>query len=184
MAIGRWLDKASIVQSSSQLRLEEQEITGSLCAVAQVKQVKSLLTIVPIWTTFFVCGLVEATGRTFFIEQANNLDNNIGTLFVVPVSPFITLKSLVSLIASFFLQLLIPKWLKRAKRQHIILARIGLGMVFSIFSCIAAWQVEVHRLNLIKKETMSIFRSAPFLCLHCWDLRVDLLKDLFLQPCS
>ncbi|XP_022743974.1 protein NRT1/ PTR FAMILY 5.6-like [Durio zibethinus] len=157
----RWLDKASIVESSSQLILEEQEITGRLCTVAQVKQVKSLLTIVPVWTTFVICGLVEATGRTFFIQQANNLDENIGSLFIVPVSLFITLKSLVSFIASFLLQLLIPKWLGKAKRQPFILVRIGFGMVFSIFSCIAAWQVEVHRLNLIKKETMSFFWLAP-----------------------
>ncbi|XP_017976362.1 PREDICTED: protein NRT1/ PTR FAMILY 5.7 [Theobroma cacao] len=167
----RWLDKASIVESSScQLKLEEQEITGRLCSAVQVKQVKCLLTLVPIWTTFAVYGLVEATGRTFFVAQANDMDDNIGSLSVVCL--FLTLKSFVSFLVSFLLQLLIPKWLSGAKRQCIILVRIGLGMVFSIFSCIAAWQVEVHRMNLIKEEkfsdqytrltiTITIFWLAP-----------------------
>ncbi|XVE97046.1 hypothetical protein REPUB_Repub02eG0276800 [Reevesia pubescens] len=149
----RWLDMASI--------MEEQEIAGRLCTITQVKQVKCILIIVPIWTTFDVCGMLEATRRTFFIEQANNLDDNIGSHFIVPVPLFITLKSLVRFVVSFLLQLLIPKSLSRSNRHRLILVRIGLGMVFSIFSCIAAWQVEVHRLNLIKKETMSIFWLAP-----------------------
>lgn len=176
VAIGRWLDKACIV---------EEEITGRLCTVAQVKQVKWLLRIGPIWTIFVVVyGLVEATGRTFFIEQANNLDDNIGNLFIVPVTLLITLKSLVRFVVSFLLQYLItPKRLiNRAERQRFILVRIGLGMFFSTLSCTAAWQVEFHRLNSInKKQTlMSIIWSAPqFILLGLMaGFAEDGLKDL------
>ena len=117
---------------------------GNLCSVEQVTQVKCFLTLIPLWTTFLAYSLVQATGNTFFIEQRSNLKNTF------------TKHDRVLLVALFvlnsFLRFIIQRlfWSEKARNPNVTLVRIGVGMICSILCCIAAWQVEVHRLKEIK----------------------------------
>ena len=116
----------------------------NLCSVEQVTQVKCFLTLIPLWTTFLAYSLVQATGNTFFIEQRSNLKNTF------------TKHDRVLLVALFvlnsFLRFIIQRlfWSEKARNPNVTLVRIGVGMICSILCCIAAWQVEVHRLKEIK----------------------------------
>lgn len=135
----RWLDKAAAKKSNGSQ--EDQ----NRCVVEQVTEVKSLLTLIPMCTTFFAYSLVHATGNTFFIEQGSNMD-----------PPFATDKVTLTffLVLNSFIRFIIPllfRW-KKARHPHVTLLRIGLGMVCSILSCVAAWQVEVQRLKKIRDE--------------------------------
>ncbi|XP_059669509.1 protein NRT1/ PTR FAMILY 5.7-like [Cornus florida] len=171
------MDKAAIVETSPLNSLEEQEKKGKICTVAEVSRVKVLLEMVPMWTTFLVYSLVEATGSTFFIEQTTNLNDeiNIGKTFIVPIVTFFVIQSFSSFAFSNMYDLLVPKLWGGANRQRTMLVRIGSGMVCSILCCITAWQVEVHRLHLVRKGrltdksdqtiSMSIFWLAPQFCL-------------------
>ena len=111
-----------------------------------MREVKNLFSLIPIWITFFGCSLVGATGNTFFIEQTSNLDFGIGNNVHIPLNSFFALRSSIRYITSFLF------WSKKATQQHVTQMRIGVGMICSILCCIAAWQVEVHRLYLIKEE--------------------------------
>ena len=91
----RWLDKAAIVDPSF-LSPEEHEMQGKLCSVAQVKEIKSLLKMVPMWATFLVYGVVESTGSTFFILQTSILSSPITNSFVDIVIAFNVMKSFTS----------------------------------------------------------------------------------------
>ena len=138
----RRLDKAAIkpiIEGTSSISQQEQVNLGNLCSVEQVEDVKRSLTLIPMWTTFFVYSLVGAMGNTFFIEQTSNLYSKI------PILAFFVLKSSVR----FIIQLLF--WSERARQQNVTRVRIGIGMVCSLLCCIAAWQVEVHRLEEIKR---------------------------------
>ena len=118
----------------------------NLCSVEQVTQVKCFLTLIPLWTTFLAYSLVQATGNTFFIEQSSNLKNTFTKKDVrVPLVAFFVLNS--------FLRFIIPRlfWSEKARNPNVTLVRIGVGMICSILCCIAAWQVEVHRLKEIKR---------------------------------
>ena len=98
------------------------------------------------WTTFLAYSLVQATGNTFFIEQSSNLKNTFTKKDVrVPLVAFFVLNS--------FLRFIIPRlfWSEKARNPNVTLVRIGVGMICSILCCIAAWQVEVHRLKGIKR---------------------------------
>ncbi|XP_075672613.1 protein NRT1/ PTR FAMILY 5.4-like [Castanea sativa] len=142
-----WLDKAAIIdEQTPSISLEVQEDRGQLCTVEQVREVKGLFTLIPIWITFFGYSLVVATGSTFFFEQSSNMDFYIGNNVQVPISSFVVLESFISFIIPFLF------WSKKARQQSVTRIRIGVGMVCSILSCIAAWWVEVHRLNLIQEE--------------------------------
>ncbi|KAL4614083.1 hypothetical protein ACB092_07G029700 [Castanea dentata] len=140
-----WLDKAAIRRKPS-ISQEEQENCGHLCTVEQVREVKSLFSLIPVWITFFGCSLVGATGNTFFFEQTSNLDFGIGNNVHIPLKSLFALRSVMRFIISFFFLS------KKATEQHVTRMRIGVGMICSILCCIAAWQVEVHRLYLIKEE--------------------------------
>ena len=116
-----------------------------------MREVKGLFTLIPIWITFFGYSLLVATGNTFFFEQSSNMDLNIGNAnsVEVPLNSFVVLRSLISFIIPFLF------WSKKARQQSVTRIRIGVGMVCSILSCIAAWRVEVHRLNLIERTDPS-----------------------------
>ncbi|KAJ9694922.1 hypothetical protein PVL29_010411 [Vitis rotundifolia] len=171
----RWLDKAAIVDPSSHSP-EEQEKQGKLCSVAQVKEIKYLLKMVPMWATFLVYGLVEATGSTFFVEQTSNLSSPIANSFVDIVIAFNVIKSFTSFILPYLYELLIQRrWSDGRQKQGGLLVRIGVGMVSSILCCCAAWLVEVRRLNMVEKVGgkddseleihMSILWLVPQFCL-------------------
>ena len=118
----------------------------NLCSVEQVTQVKCFLTLIPLWTTFLAYSLVQATGNTLFIEQSSNLKYTITLNDVrVILVAFFKLNS--------FLRFIIPHlfWSEKARNPNVTLVRIGVGMICSILCCIAAWQVEVHRLKEIKR---------------------------------
>ena len=112
-----------------------------------MKDVKHLLTLMPMWATLFAFGMVKANGHTFFIKQSSNMDVLIGKV-KVPMMTFIVVKSLISSITERLLQMMF----KLAKQRHFELVAIGAGMVCSILCCITASQVEIRRLNLIEKE--------------------------------
>ncbi|KAL6337399.1 hypothetical protein AAG906_036713 [Vitis piasezkii] len=176
----RWLDKAAIVDPSS-LTPEEQEKQGKLCSVAQVKETKYLLKMVPMWMTFLVYGLVEATGSTFFVEQTSNLSSPITNSFVNIVIAFNAMKSLTSFIVPYLYELLIQRrWSDGRQKQGGLLVRIGVGMVSSIICCCAAWQRGVKD-DPDEKIRMSILWLVPQFCLLGFmeGLAEDGLVDFF-----
>ncbi|KAK9290702.1 hypothetical protein L1049_008876 [Liquidambar formosana] len=152
----RWLDKAAIVESPTS-SAEEQMRLGRLCTVTQVKEVKRLLKMMPMWTTFVVYSLVEATGSTFFLEHIE-----------APIS-FVVFKVFLSFTFSYLYDSIILK--KRGRNacflafggvyfystkvmvmdssrwRRATLLRIGAGMASSVLCCGVAWLVEAHRLN-------------------------------------
>ncbi|KAJ9694925.1 hypothetical protein PVL29_010414 [Vitis rotundifolia] len=174
----RWLDKAAIVDPSF-LSPEEHEMQGKLCSVAQVKEIKSLLKMVPMWATFLVYGVVESTGSTFFILQTSNLSSPIVNSFVDIVIAFNVMTSFTSFILSYLYELLIQRrWSDGRQKQGGLLVRIGVGMVSSVLCCCAAWLVEVRRLSMVE---MSILWLVPQFLLSglMEELAEDGLEDFF-----
>ncbi|KAK7816929.1 protein NRT1/ PTR FAMILY 5.4 [Quercus suber] len=149
----RWLDKAAVTVEKTSSSPQEEE---NLCSVEQVTQVKCFL---KLWTTFLAYSLVQATGNTFFIEQSSNLKNSFTKKDVrVPLVSFFVLNS--------FLRFIIPRlfWSEKARNPNVTLVRIGVGMICSILCCIAAWQVEVHRLKQVHRleEIKKLHPNNPF----------------------
>lgn len=153
----RWIDKAASIESSfvdgqeCPANLEESSScpgNGSknkLCSAAEVKKVKRLLTLIPLWTACLMYSLVLATGDTFFVAQSVGM-NNEGF-----IKYFFTLRLFLSSITSTLLTFLIKKkWNNVAERQRATLVRIGVGMALSVLCCFVAWRVEVRRLKLVK----------------------------------
>ncbi|XP_044497785.1 protein NRT1/ PTR FAMILY 5.5-like isoform X2 [Mangifera indica] len=160
----RRLDKSAIVESSN-LSPEEQRNAGRLCTVREVKEIKLLFKMIPLWINFVVLGLLVSTGDTFFPEQGNNLNDDADLCTVLLI-----IRSISPIILGFLLKLVVRNWDTKTKKQAQIL-KIWAGMMLSVFCCAVAWRVEVHRLNIVNKEglqykpddviPMSIFWLAP-----------------------
>lgn len=137
--------------------------------MAQVRDTKLMLKMVPIWTTFVVFGLIVSTGQTFFPEQGNQL-NPKGF-----ITYLLVIQHLSRVFGNFLCNRLLSKWVPEAKQKGAKIVRIWAGMVLSTICCAVAWRVEVHRLIIINNKglldntdeviPMSIFWLAPQFCL-------------------
>ncbi|KAI3450905.1 hypothetical protein Pfo_007570 [Paulownia fortunei] len=151
----RWLDRAAVV-------VQEQEKPGHVCTVEQVKGVKFLLKMLPIWTTFLTFSLVVATGSTFFLEEATKINIDFPILYFIALWRFT--KFMVAEISDYVLEKLEKK--KKFFAQRMMLVRIGIGMICCVLCCIAARINAVHWLHLVKidgqpEEPMNIYRLTP-----------------------
>ncbi|KAL0324465.1 UNVERIFIED_CONTAM: protein NRT1/ PTR FAMILY 4.4 [Sesamum calycinum] len=149
----RCLDKASIVEPSPSP--EEQIRKGRLWEVEDVQEVKRLLSMIPLWITFLVYGLLQATGNTFFYEQVNYMDTHLGRISSVPVVIFVIVKSSTSFVVSRICDLLLPYYWGEKVPRDVMLTVIGAGMAASPICCIA-WRVENYRLQKYVNLDVSI----------------------------
>ncbi|XP_047261634.1 protein NRT1/ PTR FAMILY 5.6 [Capsicum annuum] len=140
----RWLDRAGIVEPSPPCpaSTEQAETAGRLFEVAKVRDVKRLISMFPLWSSFFVYSLVEATASTFFYVQAEFMDDHLGKISHVPIVVFVIIKTSTSSIVEIICELLKRKG--SAPRRP-PLYRVVLGMLCSFFCCLTAWRVEVYR---------------------------------------
>ncbi|GFQ07633.1 protein nrt1/ ptr family 5.5 [Phtheirospermum japonicum] len=119
-----------------------------LCSVSEVEDAKIAVRMVPMWLTFLVCGIVSSTGNTYFVEQANHMNRNIGK-WKVPLPILLLLftwvKCLFSSLASHFLQI---------SKKYAPPVGIGIAMVFSVLCCITAARIEKRRLGVIMRHDL------------------------------
>ncbi|KAG8377006.1 hypothetical protein BUALT_Bualt09G0123300 [Buddleja alternifolia] len=135
----RCLEKAAIKDKD-----QVEESNWRLCTVGEVEEAKIAVRMVPMWMTFIVVGIVSSIGNTYFIEQANNMNRNIGKWRVpLPIIKMIFdyAKEMFASIAGNFL-----KDTKGTRRPSI---GIAVAMIFSVLCCITAARIEKRRLNVI-----------------------------------
>ncbi|KAK4256390.1 hypothetical protein QN277_009263 [Acacia crassicarpa] len=157
----RFLDKACIkIQDGT----EGKESPWKLCTVSQVKQVKIIISVIPIFACTIIFNTILAQLQTFSVQQGSIMDTHITKGFKVPPAslqsiPYIMLIVFVPLYETVF----VPIARKFTGKDSGIspLQRIGVGLFIATFSMVAAAIVEYKRRNLSSNETLSIFWIAP-----------------------
>ncbi|CAA2968336.1 NRT1 PTR FAMILY -like [Olea europaea subsp. europaea] len=151
--------------------IEEENRPGKTCTVAQMKESKKNFGVVPIWTTFLIFSLVEATGSIFFVKQASNIDDKF------PVTVFLILVTVTSFAIDYLCDFLFRKIGNEMNGQLIMQWRIGVGMAFSFISCIFAYKNAVHWLDLVKIYKQPSMHMDIF-CLTPQFLLLGIMKGL------
>ncbi|KAL8116404.1 hypothetical protein AgCh_022774 [Apium graveolens] len=161
----RFLDKACI-------KMEEDSNTSStespwkLCTINQVEQVKTLITVIPIFACTIIFNTTLAQLQTFSVQQGSSMNSKLTTSFHVPPAslqaiPYIILIFLVPLYDTFF----VPLARKITGHESGItpLKRIGFGLFIATFSMVAAAVMEQkRRVAAVKNnEIISIFWITP-----------------------
>uniref|UniRef100_A0A453H429 Major facilitator superfamily (MFS) profile domain-containing protein n=4 Tax=Triticinae TaxID=1648030 RepID=A0A453H429_AEGTS len=168
----RCLDKAAVVTTPGGAE-EEDEGPWRLCTVTQVEELKSMVRLLPVWASGIVMSAVYSQMSTMFVLQGNTLDPRMGASFKIPaasLSIFDTIAVIVWALA--YDRLIVPaaRRITGHPRGFTQLQRMGIGLVISIFSMVAAGVLEVVRLHvaathgmLDSKEylPMSIFWQVP-----------------------
>ncbi|KAK7376402.1 hypothetical protein VNO78_34688 [Psophocarpus tetragonolobus] len=159
----RFLDKACIrVEEGS----DSKESAWRLCSVAQVEQVKILLSVIPIFSCTIVFNTILAQLQTFSVQQGRAMDTHVTKSFNIPPAslqsiPYILLIVLVPLYDTFF----VPFARKLTGHESGIspLRRIGFGLFLATFSMVAAALLEKKRRDAAVNHniTLSIFWITP-----------------------
>ncbi|XP_021298215.1 protein NRT1/ PTR FAMILY 4.3 [Herrania umbratica] len=159
----RFLDKACIkVQDGSNTK----ESRWRLCSVAQVEQVRILLSVIPIFACTIVFNTILAQLQTFSVQQGSAMDTQLTKSFHIPPAslqsiPYIMLIFIVPLYDKFF----VPFARKFTGHESGIspLLRIGSGLFLATFSMIAAALMEKKRRDAAvgSGEIISIFWITP-----------------------
>ncbi|KAB1208628.1 Protein NRT1/ PTR FAMILY 4.3 [Morella rubra] len=160
----RFLDRACIRSQDGE---HTTEISAwRLCTVAQVQQVKILISVIPIFACTIVFNTILAQLQTFSVQQGSAMDTRLTRSFHIPPAslqsiPYMMLILIVPLYGTFF----VPFARKFTGHDSGIapLQRIGFGLFFATFSMVAAAIIEKKRrdaaVNLNK--TLSIFWITP-----------------------
>ncbi|MCD7446164.1 Peptide transporter ptr1 [Datura stramonium] len=165
-----FLDKSAVVTASD-------KVNGSvnpwrLCTATQVEEVKCIISLLPVWACCIVFTTVYSQMNTTFVLQGNTMDRHMGAHFRIPSASLAVFETLsVILWVLIYDQFIIPlarKFTGHA-RGFTQLQRMGIGLLISTLSMIAAAIVEVGRLNYIKRKgyydlktiPMSIFWQVP-----------------------
>ncbi|GLJ38921.1 hypothetical protein SUGI_0793420 [Cryptomeria japonica] len=156
-----------------------------LCTVTQVEELKILVRMFPVWVTGIVFSAVYAQMSTMFVEQGMTMDTRIGSFKIPPASLSVFDILSVMIWVPIYDRLLVPIVRKYTgnERGFTQLQRMGIGLVVSIFSMVAAALVEIKRLDVVKTHhlehdtvtpvPMSILWQIPqyFLIVHFLFLR-------------
>lgn len=102
---------------------------------------------VPMWTTFIVCGVVSSFGNTYFIEQASRMNRKVGK-WNVPLQVLL----LLSLWSKCFFFVSRAKCLLKKYGKYGPSVGIAVAMIFSVLCCTTAASVELQRLKVIEKQ--------------------------------
>ncbi|VAH72050.1 unnamed protein product [Triticum turgidum subsp. durum] len=167
----RFLDKAAV--ETPEDRTENGPSPWRLCTVTQVEELKSVVRLLPIWASGIVFAAVYGQMSTMFVFQGNTLDKRMGAHFSIP-SASLSIFDTISVIAwvPVYDRILVPavRSVTGHPRGFTQLQRMGVGLVVSIFSMVAAGVLELVRLRTVARHGLygeddivpiSIFWQVP-----------------------
>ncbi|KAF7034708.1 hypothetical protein CFC21_045689 [Triticum aestivum] len=168
----RFLDKAAVETQADKSSVSPAS-PWRLCTVTQVEELKSVVRLLPIWASGIVFAAVYGQMSTMFVFQGNTLDKRMGAHFSIP-SASLSVFDTLSVIAwvPVYDRLLVPvvRSFTGHPRGFTQLQRMGVGLVVSIFSMVAAGVLELVRLRTVARHGLygeddivpiSIFWQVP-----------------------
>ncbi|KAJ7947757.1 protein NRT1/ PTR FAMILY 2.7-like [Quillaja saponaria] len=119
-----------------------------LCTVQQVEDFKTVIRILPLWSTSIFLSTPIAIQSSLTVLQALSMDRHLGPHFKIPAGSIIVLVLISTSISLTFIdRVLYPAWQKLIGGSPTPLQRIGVGHVFNVLSMAVSALVESKRLN-------------------------------------
>ncbi|KAD3067728.1 hypothetical protein E3N88_35608 [Mikania micrantha] len=158
----RFFDKAAVETDSD--RGKTSNNPWKLCTVTQVEELKSILGLLPVWASGIIFAAVYSQMSTMFVLQGNTMDQHIGPNFKIP-SASLSIFDTLSVIfwAPVYERIIIPlvRRYTHHERGFTQLQRMGIGLLISLFSMMAAAGLEVFRLDYVKKNNLYDDETIP-----------------------
>ncbi|KAJ9539995.1 hypothetical protein OSB04_026501 [Centaurea solstitialis] len=121
----------------------------SLSTVQEVEDLKTLIRIMPLWSSSIMLSTLVGMISNFTILQALTMDRHLGgSNFKIPAASFLFFSTLATSIALLILdRLIFPTWQNLIGRSLTPLQRIGVGHVINVLALVSSALIEVQRLQ-------------------------------------
>ncbi|XP_023905802.1 protein NRT1/ PTR FAMILY 2.7 [Quercus suber] len=122
-----------------------------LCTVEEVEDLKTLIRIIPLWSTGIFLGISIGIFSSLVTLQALTMDRHLGPHFKIPAGTFLLFNILATIISILIIdRFLLPTWRNLARRTLTPLQRIGIGHIINIFGFVGAALIESKRLHVAR----------------------------------
>lgn len=149
------LDRAAVVTAEDSAAGSASASPWRLCTVTQVEELKSVIRLLPVWASGIVFAAVYSQMSTMFILQGDTLDQRLGPRFKVP-SATLSMVDTISVIfwVPVYDRVIVPvvRSYTGRPRGFTQLQRMGIGLVVSIFSMVAAGVLDIVRLRAVARH--------------------------------
>ena len=161
----RCLNKACIIRNPETVSNPDASVLDpwNQCTVGQVESLKSLLRVLPMWSTGI---FMVASQATFSTVQANTMDRRLFGTFKMPAGSFnLVIVITVSIIIPTYDRVMVPLLAKYMSmpRGFSCRSRIGIGLLFVCASKATSAVVETMRRNAAIEEG---FEDQPDSVIH------------------
>ncbi|THF94829.1 hypothetical protein TEA_014329 [Camellia sinensis var. sinensis] len=155
-------DKAAVDTQSDHIK--ESVDAWKLCTVTQVEELKSIVRLLPIWATGIIFTTVYSQMGTLFVLQVNTMDLHMTSSFEIP-SASLSLFDTINVIfwVPVYDPVIVPftKRLTSHKNGSTQLQPMVIGLVISIFAMLAAGNLELVRLQMVRKTNFNEVKRIP-----------------------
>lgn len=152
----RFLNKACVIKDAAKELSPDGRATDpwSLCNVDQVEELKSLLKVIPIWSTGMIMS-INISQNSFPVLQASSVDRRITSSFTIPAASFSTF-GIISVILwiTLYDRVFLPVASSVMRRPvHISTkTRMGVGIFLSFLAVMVASVVESVRRRIAIRQ--------------------------------
>ncbi|KAJ6732478.1 PROTEIN NRT1/ PTR FAMILY 1.3 [Salix purpurea] len=155
----RFLNKACVIRNPEEDLISDGRASNpwSLCTVDEVEELKSLIKVIPIWSTGVLMS-INVLQHSFIVFQASTMDRHITSKFQVPAASFTAFQLFSSVIwIALYDRVVIPLASKiRGKPTRLSLKqRIGIGILSSSAAMAALAIIETARRETAIKDGFS-----------------------------
>ncbi|PKU78963.1 Peptide transporter PTR5 [Dendrobium catenatum] len=167
----KFFDKAAVQTQYD--NIDSTVNSWKLCTVTQVEELKSLVRLLPIWASGIIFSTVYGQMSTMFVLQGDTMDPHIGPNFKIPAASLSVFDTISVIIwVPIYDRVIVPvaRRITGNERGFTQLTRMGIGLIISIFSMVAAGILEVIRLQMVARLNlydhegylpMTIFWQVP-----------------------
>ncbi|KAK4719912.1 hypothetical protein R3W88_018250 [Solanum pinnatisectum] len=153
----RFLNRAAIKSAGDVKPDGSTAKSWRLCSVQEIEDFKTLIKILPLWSSSFFLGTTIGVQGSLSILQALAMDRHIGPNFQIPAGSMLVFVMLsTALFLALFDKFLFPTWKNLSGKSLTPLQRIGVGHVLSFLCMGVSAIVESKRLNVAKSNQGSI----------------------------
>lgn len=147
---GRFLNRGAVKIESDGPKSR----SWTLSTIQEVEDVKTLIRIMPLWSSSIMLSALVGMFNNFTILQALTMDRHLGgSNFKIPAASFLFFNTLATSLSILILdRLLFPMWQKLTGRPLTPLQRIGIGHVLNVVGLVSSALVEVQRLHVAKSH--------------------------------
>ncbi|KAL6626609.1 hypothetical protein ACP70R_030335 [Stipagrostis hirtigluma subsp. patula] len=150
----RFLNRAAMITASdSSLDASGGRLRSGwrLCTVQQVEDLKSLLRVLPIWSSGIFISVSIGVMVGMIVLQALAMDRSLGPRFMIPAGSVAVCMLAAFIVATPVLdRAVFPLWRRATGTPPTPLQRVGLGHVVNVASVVAAALVERRRLSIVR----------------------------------